>query len=105
MPAVIYEMSRKGLGMTTVTEGQTLIGIMSDGDLRRLLEAKGSEALAMTAGEAMNANPRTIAADEFAARGLSIMEEKKITSLLVVDASGALEGVVHLHDLWETELI
>ena len=56
MPAVIYEMSRKGLGMTTVTEGQTLIGIMSDGDLRRLLEAKGPDALGMTAGEAMNAD-------------------------------------------------
>src|SRR5271168_87047 len=70
MPAVIYEMSRKGLGMTTVTEDQTLIGIMSDGDLRRLLEAKGPDALAMTAGDAMNPNPRTITPDEFAARAL-----------------------------------
>ena len=85
MPAVIYEMSRKGLGMTTVTEGQTLIGILSDGDLRRLLESKGPDALAMTAGDAMNATPKTIAPDEFAARALSIMEEKKITSLVVVD--------------------
>ncbi len=105
MPAVIYEMSRKGLGMTTVTEGQTLIGIMSDGDLRRLLEAKGSEALAMTAGDAMNANPRTIAADEFAARGLSIMEEKKITSLVVVGLDKTVSGVLHLHDLWGLDLM
>jgi arabinose-5-phosphate isomerase len=105
MPAVIYEMSRKGLGMTTVTEGQTLIGIMSDGDLRRLLEAKGSEALAMTAGDAMNANPRTIAADEFAARGLSIMEEKKITSLVVVSLDRTVTGVLHLHDLWGLDLM
>jgi arabinose-5-phosphate isomerase len=105
MPAVIYEMSRKGLGMTTVTEGQTLIGILSDGDLRRLLETKGPDALAMTAGDAMNATPKTIAPDEFAARALSIMEEKKITSLVVVDPGGAVTGVLHLHDLWGLELI
>jgi arabinose-5-phosphate isomerase len=105
MPAVIYEMSRKGLGMTTVTQGETLLGIMSDGDLRRLLEAKGPGALAMTAGDAMNATPRTIDPDEFAARGLGMMEEKKITSLVVVDAAGTLAGVLHLHDLWGLELI
>jgi arabinose-5-phosphate isomerase len=105
MPAVIYEMSRKGLGMTTVTEGETLIGIMSDGDLRRLLEAKGPDALAMTAGEAMNPTPKTIAPDEFAARALSIMEEKKITSLVVIDPGRAVTGVLHLHDLWGIELI
>jgi arabinose-5-phosphate isomerase len=105
MPAVIYEMSRKGLGMTTVTEGKTLIGIMSDGDLRRLLESKGPDALAMTAGSAMNSNPRTITADEFAFRALSVMEENKITSLVVVDPTRCLIGVLHLHDLWGLELI
>jgi arabinose-5-phosphate isomerase len=105
MPAVIYEMSRKGLGMTTVTDGQTLIGIMSDGDLRRLLESKGPNALALTAGEAMNREPKTIAPDEFAARALSIMEEKKITSLVVVDSAQTVRGVLHLHDLWGLELI
>jgi arabinose-5-phosphate isomerase len=105
MPAVIYEMSRKGLGMTTVTEGDTLIGIMSDGDLRRLLERKGPNALSMSASEAMNGTPKTVAPDEFAARALSIMEEKKITSLVVVDAGGAVAGVLHLHDLWGLELI
>jgi arabinose-5-phosphate isomerase len=105
MPAVIYEMSRKGLGMTTVTEGETLVGILSDGDLRRLLESKGPGALAMTAGDAMNATPRTIAADEFAARALKIMEEKKITSLVVVDPARTVNGVLHLHDLWGLELI
>ena len=105
MPAVIYEMSRKGLGMTTVTEGETLIGILSDGDLRRLLESKGPDALSMTASEAMNATPKTIPPDEFAARALSIMEEKKITSLVVVDSTLAVSGVLHLHDLWGLELI
>ena len=105
MPAVIYEMSRKGLGMTTVTEGKTLIGIMSDGDLRRLLESRGPDALAMTAGNAMNPTPRTITADEFAVRALSVMEENKITSLVVVDAARSVTGVLHLHDLWGLELI
>jgi arabinose-5-phosphate isomerase len=105
MPAVIYEMSRKGLGMTTVTEGTTLIGIMSDGDLRRLLESRGPDALAMTAGNAMNPHPRTITADEFAVRALSVMEENKITSLVVVDSARSVIGVLHLHDLWGLELI
>jgi arabinose-5-phosphate isomerase len=105
MPAVIYEMSRKGLGMTTVTEGQILAGIMSDGDLRRLLEAKGPDALGMTAGDAMNGKPKTIGPDEFAARALSMMEEKKITSLVVVEGDGVVAGVLHLHDLWGLELI
>ena len=105
MPAVIYEMSRKGLGMTTVTDGKTLIGIMSDGDLRRLLESKGPDALAMTAGNAMNPNPRTINADEFAFKALSVMEENKITSLVVVDSTRSVTGVLHLHDLWGLELI
>jgi arabinose-5-phosphate isomerase len=105
MPAVIYEMSRKGLGMTTVTEGATLIGMLSDGDLRRLLEAKGPDALTMTAGDAMNSTPRTISPDEFAARALSVMEEKKITSLVVIDRAGTVVGVLHLHDLWGLDLI
>jgi arabinose-5-phosphate isomerase len=104
MPAVIYEMSRKGLGMTTVTEGQALIGIMSDGDLRRLLERKGPLALSMTAGEAMNTTPKTIGAEEFAARARGIMEEKKITSLVVVDPQRNVAGLLHLHDLWGLEL-
>ncbi len=105
MPAVIYEMSRKGLGMTTVTAGSRLMGILSDGDLRRLLERKGPDALALTAADAMNASPQTIAPDEFAARALGIMEERKITSLVVVDEAGNLSGVLHLHDLWGLELI
>ncbi len=105
MKDVIYEMSRKKLGMTTVEKNGRLLGIISDGDLRRLLERDGPNSLNKTAADAMNPNPRTISADELAARALSLMEEKKITSLLVVDADGALEGVLHLHDLWGTELI
>ena len=104
MPDVIYEMSRKKLGVTAVVEGGRLIGIVSDGDLRRLLEKRGKDVMDLTAGEAMTKDPKTIAAAEFAATALALMEEKKITSLMVVDAAGMLEGIVHLHDLWGTEI-
>jgi arabinose-5-phosphate isomerase len=105
MPDVIYEMSRKKLGVTAVVEGEKLLGIISDGDLRRLLEKRGKEVLGLTAGEAMTRSPKTIAPGEFAATALAVMEEKKITSLMVVDGSGKLEGIVHLHDLWGTEMV
>jgi len=105
MPDVIYEMSRKKLGVTAVVEGEKLVGIISDGDLRRLLEKRGKDVLDLTAGECMTKNPRTIATGEFAATALALMEEKKITSLMVVDGRGKLEGIVHLHDLWSTELV
>jgi arabinose-5-phosphate isomerase len=105
MTEVIYEMSRKKLGLTTVQENGKLLGVISDGDLRRLLEREGGAALGKTAGEAMNPHPRTIAASELAARALAELEERKITSLVVVDAQGKVEGVLHLHDLWGMELI
>jgi arabinose-5-phosphate isomerase len=105
MKDVIYEMSRKRLGLTTVQENGRLLGVISDGDLRRLLERELDGALGKTAGEAMNPHPRTIAASELAARALAELEERKITSLVVVDAQGKVEGVLHLHDLWGMELI
>jgi arabinose-5-phosphate isomerase len=105
MTDVIYEMSSKKLGMTTVQEQGHLRGVISDGDLRRLLEREGGAALSRTAGEAMNAHPRTIAASELAATALAFLEERKITSLVVVDAANQVEGVLHLHDLWGVELI
>ena len=105
MPDVIYEMSRKKLGVTAVVEGEKLVGIVSDGDLRRLLEKRGKDVMELTAGEAMTRDPKTIGKDEFAASALALMEEKKITSLMVVDGDRRLEGIVHLHDLWETEII
>jgi arabinose-5-phosphate isomerase len=105
MTDVIYEMSSKKLGMTTVQETGRLCGVISDGDLRRLLEREGGAALGRNAGEAMNTKPRTIGADELAARALAILEERKITSLVVVDGEQHVEGVLHLHDLWGVELI
>ena len=105
MPDVIYEMSRKKLGVTAVVDGHKLVGVISDGDLRRLLEKRGKDVLDLTAGECMTTKPRTIGANEFAATALALMEEKKITSLVVVDAGQTLLGIVHLHDLWGTEMI
>src|SRR5208282_887663 len=105
MADVIFEMSSKKLGMTTVQDAGRLCGVISDGDLRRLLEREGGAALSKTAGEAMNPHPLTIASGELAAKALAILEERKITSLVVVDADEKVEGIVHLHDLWGVELI
>ena len=105
MTDVIYEMSSKKLGITTVQEQGRLCGVISDGDLRRLLEREGGAALSRSAGEAMNPHPRTIAATELAATALAILEERRITSLVVVDAGQTVEGLLHLHDLWGVELI
>jgi len=101
MVQVIHEMSHKKLGMTTVLgEKSMLLGMISDGDLRRLLEHDGQNALAHTAGEIMNAHPVTISPSAFAGEALALMEERKITSLIVVGTQGEALGVVHLHDLW-----
>lgn len=105
MSQVIYEMSRKGLGMTTVVEGDTLLGLLSDGDLRRLLERHGKDVLDLSAAECMTRTPTVITPDAFALAALDIMEKKKITSLPVVNEQGRLRGVLHLHDLWGTQMV
>ena len=105
MTEVIYEMSRKGLGMTTVVEGEKLVGLISDGDLRRLLERHGKHAVDLTAGECMTRAPKVVGPDVFAIAALDIMEQKKITSLPVIDEAGRLLGVLHLHDLWGTQML
>jgi len=105
MNDVIYEMSRKGLGVTAVVDGDKLLGIISDGDLRRLLERRGKEVMDLTAAECMTRQPKTIRAGEFATAALNIMEQKRITSLVVLDGEDRVAGIVHLHDLWETEMI
>lgn len=102
---VTYEISRKKLGMTTVMDDRgKLLGIVTDGDLRRLMEKRKKEALDLTAAEAMTRNPVTLAGTELAASALRLMEERKITSVVVVDAERRVEGVVHLHDLWTLQL-
>ncbi|MBS1814730.1 MAG: KpsF/GutQ family sugar-phosphate isomerase [Acidobacteria bacterium] len=99
---VIHEMSEKRLGMTTVVDtGNKLLGVISDGDLRRLLEREGGNALQRTAGEIMHRTPCTMKENDLAASALEAMESKKITSLVVIDDKQKVLGVVHLHDLWE----
>jgi arabinose-5-phosphate isomerase len=104
MHDVFHEMSNKRLGMTCVVdEHGRLVGIFTDGDLRRLMVA-GSDVLSLTAGDVMKRNPRTIRREMLAVEALKIMETHKITSVVVAGDSGEVEGVVHLHDLWRTQM-
>lgn len=106
MKDVVYEMSKKRLGITGVVDAEgRLAGVVSDGDLRRLLEREGEKAWSADAAFAMNRTPKTIAAGSFATEALRLMEEKKITSLFIVDGEGRPGGIVHLHDLWGVESI
>lgn len=105
MPDVIYEMSRKGLGLTAVTKPDgRLMGVITDGDLRRVMQRRKQNVLELAAIDCMTKKPVTLPRTELAASALRLMEEKKITSVLVVDAAGRLEGVVHVHDLWNLQL-
>jgi arabinose-5-phosphate isomerase len=105
MPDIIYEMSKKGLGMTTVVDDAGhLAGIVTDGDLRRLMQSRGGETIALTAEQAMTRTPTTVGPRELASTALSKMEQRKITSVVVVDDSQKVCGVLHLHDLWTLEL-
>lgn len=105
MRDVIYEMSRKGLGMTTVVdEDARLAGIITDGDLRRKMSS-ASNVLDLTARQVMTLNPVAIERRTLAVEALALMEQRKITSIVVIDADRKVEGVVHLHDLWRTDMV
>jgi len=104
MHDVIYEMSNKGFGATAVThDGNALDGVITDGDLRRLLQ-RDEQILRKSARDCMKPNPITIDGSELASAALQIMEQKKITSLFITDAERRVEGIIHLHDLWGLEL-
>jgi len=106
MPDVFHEMSEKGLGMTTVLEADgRLAGILTDGDLRRLMEKHRGAVLEMRAVDGMTTTPQTIGPHVLASEALNLMEKKKITSVVVVDDARRVLGVVHLHDLWTLELM
>jgi arabinose-5-phosphate isomerase len=106
MKDVLFEMTRKRLGLTTVTdEDGTLLGMISDGDLRRQMEHHGYALLDRKAADCMTAQPVRVGRRELAATALDLLETRKITSLLVTDDKGRIEGVLHLHDLWKTEMI
>jgi arabinose-5-phosphate isomerase len=106
MKDVLFEMTRKRLGLTTVTDADgRLQGVISDGDLRRQMERHGYTLLDRSAGECMTRDPVLVGRRELATRALDLMETRKITALLVVNEAGVIEGVLHLHDLWKTEMI
>jgi arabinose-5-phosphate isomerase len=105
MRDVIYEISRKGLGMTAVEDGERrLIGIITDGDLRRHM-ARMDDILSHTAAEVMTTSPVTIRSSILAVEALRVLEDRKITSIIVTDERRVIQGVVHLHDLWRTQMI
>lgn len=105
MHDVFHEMSNKRLGMTCIVDADgRLAGIFTDGDLRRLM-ISSADVLSLTAGDVMKPNPRTIRRDVLAVEALKIMETHKITSVVVATGDGRVDGVVHLHDLWRTQMI
>jgi arabinose-5-phosphate isomerase len=104
MKDVIYEMSRKGIGVTSVVDDAgRVMGIISDGDLRRHLE-HDDQLLKLNAEDVMTCDPITIDAEDLATKALNIMEQKRITSLLILDKDHKVQGIIHLHDLWRTEM-
>jgi arabinose-5-phosphate isomerase len=106
MKEVLFEMTRKRLGLTTVVEADgTLLGVISDGDLRRQMERHGYALLDRSAAECMTRSPVLVGRRELATRALDLLETRRITALLVTDEKGRIEGVLHLHDLWKTEMV
>jgi arabinose-5-phosphate isomerase len=105
MSDVISEMTSKGLGMSCVVDAQRrLVGIITDGDLRRHM-MNGTNIRSRTAGDIMTKRPVTVSCDTLAAEALHILETRKITSIVVVDSGNLVQGVVHLHHLWRTGLV
>ena len=106
MLEVLKEMSSKHLGMTCIVDDKKkIIGIITDGDVRRLLQKYGETLTKKTAEKCMTPNPQSIDKDELATKGLNIMEKSKITSLIVTNKDDEVLGIIHLHDLWRTEMI
>ena len=105
MKDAIEEMSEKKIGMTCVLDETGLLaGVITDGDLRRMLDRFKGNLLKKTAGDCMTSDPITIDKGDLATKALNIMEEKKITSLVIRNKEGRVEGIIHLHDLWRTEM-
>jgi arabinose-5-phosphate isomerase len=104
MHEVVQEISRKGFGMTCVADhGARLVGVITDGDLRRHIGASVNM-MERTAADIMTGNPMTVVPGTLAVEVLNVFEQRKITSIVVVGANSRIEGVVHLHDLWRTEV-
>ncbi len=105
MKEAIEEMTGKGFGMTTVVDDRgRLVGILTDGDLRRQQLAHGTTLLERRAGECMTRDPKVIGAEELATRALALMEGR-ITSLVIADAAGRPAGVIRLHDILLAKIV
>ena len=105
MTDVIEVITQKKLGVTSVVDDEgRLIGIITDGDLRRMLVKHKNDFLQKKAADCMTVNPVTVDRNALATQGLNLMEENKITSLVIINKDGKVEGIVHLHDLWRTEM-
>ncbi len=96
----IIEISSKRLGITTVLDDEDVVkGVITDGDLRRIIEREGERMFSLTAGEVMTRNPKLVTPDALAAKALNIMEKHKITALVVVDQAKRPVGLLHMHDI------
>jgi len=105
MKDVLKEMSTKKMGMTCVIDSEErLVGVITDGDLRRMIQKYGDSLLEKTAQDCMSPNPINIDKEDLATKALNLMEENKITSLIIKNKKGKIEGIIHLHDLWRTEM-
>jgi arabinose-5-phosphate isomerase len=106
MSDVLEEISRKKLGMTCVVDAANVLeGIITDGDLRRRLQSYGRSFLGKKAHECMTVDPLKVDSEALATTALNLMEENRITSLVVTDQQGKAVGIIHLHDLWRTEMV
>ena len=105
MREALFEITSKKMGITTVVDGEgKLVGVITDGDLRRYLE-KSDDLFSKSAGELAHGNPKMISRDALAAEAVAIMEKYSITSLLSVDGEGRPEGIIHLHDLLKAGVV
>jgi arabinose-5-phosphate isomerase len=105
LPQVLREMSDKGLGFTAVVDdARQVLGIFTDGDLRRLIE-RGAELLALRAADVMHTGPKLVREDALAVDAAGLMEQHRITSVIVVDAHGAIVGALNSNDLMRAKVI
>ncbi len=106
MTEAVMEISSKRLGLTVVADGRSqILGVITDGDVRRGIEQWGKAFFDMTASDVMTKNPRTVSEDELAAKALAVMEQYSITVLVVPDREGRAAGIIHLHDILKQGIV
>jgi arabinose-5-phosphate isomerase len=106
MKEAIFEISSRRLGITSVLdENRKLLGVITDGDLRRGLEKWGEDFFSLKAGDVMTHRPKTIRKNMLAAKAMSVMEKYSITVLVVADDEDNIDGIIHLHDLLKAGIV